>query len=79
MSQTVSVPPEAAGFAGVVLPAHAGDADAGVAELPPAELPLVLESLLLPQPATASATVAAHAASRVTRFTVAALRVRSMS
>jgi hypothetical protein len=73
ISQTVRVP-DAPGVAGLVLPAQAGDADAVVAELPLPEFPLLwLELLLLPQPAAASATVAAQTANRVTRFTVAVL------
>jgi hypothetical protein len=75
MSHTVRVPPDAAGVAGVVLPAHLGDADAVVAVLLPPLLPELLPWLLfeLLQPAAARATVAAQTANRVMRFTVAVL------
>jgi hypothetical protein len=73
ISQTVRVPPDALGVAGLVLPAHAGDADEAAAGVPPPELPLLWLGVLLPQPAAASATVAAQTANRVTRFTVAVL------
>jgi hypothetical protein len=72
MIQTVNVPlPLGAGA--VELPAHAGTAAA--VEPPPDEPPLPPwpELLLLPQPAAASATVAAQTANMVTRFTVAVL------
>jgi hypothetical protein len=72
MIQTVNVPLPL-GDGAVELPAHAGTE---LAEVPPdAEPPPLpwLESLLLPQPAAASATVAAQTANMVTRFTVAVL------
>ncbi|HEX5405356.1 MAG TPA: hypothetical protein VFX16_24035 [Pseudonocardiaceae bacterium] len=74
INQTVSVPPPLTDGADD-LPAHAGAADAFDAppDLPP-PLPLALwVEELLPQPAAASATVAAQTANRVTRFTVAVL------